>query len=145
MSCSKDLPYHSKKKKKDIILCVCVCLLNPFSQLRSPHVVTLSVDTPGRLPGCSLVAGEMLLDGKPFSPSPLVILPGFVCFHWACAARPGSLCPPVADRGCSGRCTLWVHPATSCPRTSPFAHSISFVAVTCIWGLLPRVSPGHFA
>lgn len=69
-------------------------------------MVMLSVDTPGRLPGCSLVAGEMLLYGKPFSPSPHVILPGFVCFLWACAARPGSLCPPVADRGCSGR----VHP-----------------------------------
>lgn len=105
-------------------------------------MVLLLADTPGWLPGCLLMAGEMLLYGKPFSPSPLV---WSVCFHWACAARPGSLCPPVADRGCSRRlrCILWVHPSISCPHTSPFAQSVSFVAVICTLGLLLRVSPGH--
>lgn len=71
-----------------------------------------------------------------------MILPRLGCFRWVSVARPGSLCPPVADGGCSRR----LYPCASVPSRagvgSDFALCSKQLCGGCIWylGLLLGVS-----
>lgn len=94
------------------------------------------------LPGYRLLAGEVpafMNDLLTFASMVLSRLGGF---RWVSVARPGSLCPPVADRGCSRR----LYPRASVPSRagvgSDFAFCLKQFCGDCIryLGLLLGVS-----